>query len=264
MDWRTRRQLTVLLIFSLFIFGIGGGLAFWVVSEPPTCTDDKKNQGEDEPDCGGPCAPCAFKRLRPVEVFFARFIHVRPNTYDVVAQVQNPNDHLAANPLGYRVRVFDDQGAEIATRENVTHLYPNDKIYIIESNFVTERTVDHAAFEIVSENTAWTYTEEIRPELTLGNRKYEVVREGAVEYGRATAELTNRAPLSFRNVEVRVTLLSKEGSVIAAGSTVVADVLAGESRLVTFTWPEKPIGTITRIDMEARANALDSRNLIPL
>lgn len=264
MDWRTRKQLTILLTVFLVVFGIGVAAAYLVLKEPPSCFDNRKNQGETEADCGGPCVPCEFRRQKPVEVLFARFIRVRGNTYDIVGQIQNPNDHLAGNPLGYRAKLFDDKGAEVANRENITHVYPNDKIYIVESNFFTERTVVRAALEVVAENTVWTYTEEIRPELTLGNRKYEVIREGGEEYARVTAELVSRAPFVFRKVEVRAALLDEAGNVVAAGATEARDVKSGKARQVIFTWPEKPRGSVVRIDMEARANALDPGNLIPL
>lgn len=264
MDWRTQRQLIVILIFFLLVFGIGGSFAFWVFNEPPTCIDSKRNQGEDEADCGGPCVPCALKRQKAPEVLFTRVIRVRQNTYDVVAHIQNPNDHLAGNSLGYRVRVFDDQGAEVGRRENRTHVYPSDKVYIVESNFSTERTVAGAVVEFIPENTVWTFTAEIRPELTLGNRRFEVIREGAAEYAQSTAVLTNRSPFTFRNADVRVLLLDEKGNVLLAGATEIHNVQSGEAREIIFTWPEKPRGEVKRIDMEARANALDPKNLIPL
>ena len=263
MDWRTRRQLMMLAVFLLVLLAMGFGTYYLFFYEPGTCFDAKKNQGEEEVDCGGPCAPCAFKHQKPVQVFFARFLQSRPTNYDIIAQIQNPNDHLAANPLLYRMRLFDDKGAEVGRRENQTYIYPNDKIYVVESNFVTERTVVEARLEIIDDETKWEYTNEIRPDLTLGNKKYEVIRQDSVEVGRVTADLTNRSDYTYQEVNVRVALLDPDGNIMAAGATVVDKMKSGESRSMQFVWPAKPAGTVARIEMEARANGLNRLNLLP-
>ncbi|MBI2097017.1 MAG: hypothetical protein HYT40_02600 [Candidatus Sungbacteria bacterium] len=262
MDWRTRKQLTILLI----VFGVVFGALFWIgysiLHSPGSCTDNKKNQGEEEADCGGPCAPCAFKHQRPVEVFFARFIPVRPTNYDIVAQVQNPNDHLAATPLVYRVRLYDDKNAEVGRRDNVTFLDPNDRIYVIESNFVTERTVVRAVAEILPGETKWQFTNELRPDLTVGKKNYDVVMIDDREQSRVTAELVNRAAFTFRQVNVRVALLDESRNIIGVAKTIIANVRPGEPRPIEITWPGKFEGSVARIDMEARTNWLDSSNIL--
>ena len=164
MDWRTRKQLTILLIVFLVMVSLLVGFYYYFFHKPSTCIDNKKNQGEEEIDCGGPCTPCAFKHQKAVEVFFTRFVQVRENNYDIVAQIQNPNEHLVGNPVAYRVHLFDDQGAEVGRRENLTYVDANDKIYIIESNFVTKRNVVRAEIQILPESSQWDYTNGIRPD----------------------------------------------------------------------------------------------------
>lgn len=260
MDWRTRKQLTILFVVFLFIFSALTGIYFAYIKTPATCTDDKKNQGEAEADCGGPCAPCAFKYQKEIEVFFARFVPVRANTYDIVAEVQNPNSHLAANPLSYRMRLFDDQGVEIGRRENITFVYPNDRIYIIEPNFVSERRVARAEVEIAERETRWEYLEELRPELTLGNKVYIPNAEGAG--ARVTAELVNKSLFGFQRVEIRAALLDGEGNIIGVAKTIAELVHPNESRQIELIWPQAPEGLVATIDLEARANALTTTNIL--
>lgn len=260
MDWRTRKQLTILLVVFLFVFSGLAGIYFAYIKTPATCTDNKKNQGETEADCGGPCAPCAFKYQRNVEVFFSRFVRVRLNTYDIVAEVQNPNSHLAANPLSYRMRLFDDQGVEIGRRDNVTFVYPNDRVYIIEPNFVSERTIARAEIEIMERETKWEYVEELRPELTLGNKAYIPNVEGAG--ASVTAELVNKSLFGFQKVEIRAALLDEEGNIIGVAKTVAEAVRPNESRKIELIWPQAPEGNVVTIDLEARANALTKTNIL--
>lgn len=260
MDWRTRKQLTIVFVVFFIIFSALVGIYFSYIKAPATCSDGKKNQREAEIDCGGPCAPCAFKYQKEIEVFFARSIRVRANTYDIIAQVQNPNSHLAANPLAYRVRLFDDQGVEIGRRENVTYIYPNDRIYIIEPNFITERSVVRAEAEIIERETKWTYLEELRPELTLGNKQYAPNIE--IPGARVSAELTNKSLFGFQRVEIRAALIDREGNIIGAAKTVAEAVRSNEARHVELILPQLPDGEVARIDLEARANLLTKTNIL--
>ncbi|MBI2055058.1 MAG: hypothetical protein HYT39_03095 [Candidatus Sungbacteria bacterium] len=262
MDWRARKQLTIVAVVFLVIAGILVGLYYAFLHTPSTCTDNKRNQGEEEIDCGGPCVPCAFKHQKEVEVFFTRFVKVRENNYDIVAQIQNPNEHLAGNPVAYRVKLFDDQGAEVGRRENITYIDANDKIYVVESNFVTKRNVTKAEMQILPNATTWSYTNAVRPDIQVGNKRYETAEEGGREIGRVSADVTNQSNFAYRRMNVRVALIDVAGNIAAVAGTYLENVKPGESRKVEFTWPEKPVGEITRVDMEARANSLDRSNLL--
>ncbi|MBI3627264.1 MAG: hypothetical protein HY220_00735 [Candidatus Sungbacteria bacterium] len=258
MDWRTARQLTVIFIAVLVVGGILFFLTYGYFHQPASCTDNKKNQGEEEVDCGGPCEPCAFKHQKPAEVFFARVLPLRPGNYDVVAEIQNPNDHLAANPLAYRVHVFDDHGVEIATRENLTFAYPSDKIYIVESNFLTERKPVHASLEVIDQATLWTFTNDLRPEFQIGNKTYVVSADNEVK---VTADVMSRADFGFNQVEIRVALLDNAGNVVGAAKTILDHVSPRQSRRVEFTWPQAPQDLVAHVDIEAKANGLDKTNV---
>lgn len=261
MDWRTSRQLTILGVATTFLVLVVAGIYFGLFYTSPTCIDGKKNQGEEEVDCGGPCAPCAFKYQKNVEVYFSRFIQVRLSNYDVVAQLQNPNDHLMASPLTYLVRLYDDKGAEVGRRENVAYLYPNDKMYVVENNFYTERTVVRAEVSIVPDQTKFVFINELRPELNIANKKYEVVREEGRSYARVTADIFNQEPFAYRMVDVRAALIDNSGNIIGVAKTVTRDVSPGETKRVEFNWPAVPSGEVLRVDMEARTNILDAGNI---
>ena len=262
MDWRTRRQLLILLIVAGVVFGVLGLIGYALLHQPGSCTDNKLNQGEEEVDCGGPCAPCAFKHQKSVEVFYARFVEVRPKNYDIVAEVQNPNEHLAGRPLIYRTHLFDDKGAEVGRRDGETYVYPNDRIYIIEGNFVTERTVVEAKIEILPDETRWQYTNALHPDLTVGNKQYEVVTVDDRELSYESAVLTNRESAGFHNVDVRVALLDKDGNIAGVAKTIVQNLPPGGTRKVEFTWPNKIAADVDRVELEARADGLNQQNIL--
>lgn len=260
MDWRTRKQLTIITAALLIVAGFGAAVFYSAFRVAASCTDERKNQGEEEVDCGGPCTPCAFKRQKAVEIFFAKFIKVREANYDIAAEIHNPNDHLAAYPLTYRVRLYDDQGAEIARREGSTYIYPDDKIYVVESNFITERTVARAQIEIVKEKSRWIFTTDIRPDLSVLDKKFEAVNQNGSEAGRASGKLLNRSPFGYQTVDIYTALLDAAGNVLLVAKTALSNIESGETRAFQITWPMKPEGAVARIEMRPRTNILNPAN----
>jgi hypothetical protein len=262
MDWRTQRQVTILAIAALVIFGMIASSYYAFLRVPATCADGRRNQGEAEVDCGGPCASCAFQHRKEVEVFYARFVQSRASVYDVAAEVQNPNDHLAVNPLAYRVRLFDDRGAEVGRRENVTFIYPSDKIYIVETGFFTERTAARAELTPLPDASVWVYSVDLRPDLIVGNKRYASTTGEGIPGARLTAEVTNRSVFGYNDVDIRAVLADSSQNVLAAAKTMIKKLKAGETRTVEMTWPAEPAGAVERINVEARANGLIRTNLL--
>ncbi|KKU42980.1 MAG: hypothetical protein UX56_C0001G0015 [Candidatus Azambacteria bacterium GW2011_GWD2_46_48] len=72
MDTRTQKQVIIAIFFLGILFFIGGGFYF-AFRSPASCFDKIQNQGEEDIDCGGPCATaCEEKELKPLEIFFQR------------------------------------------------------------------------------------------------------------------------------------------------------------------------------------------------
>jgi hypothetical protein len=262
MDWRTRRQALILFIAFVITAVILTGLGFAIFYEPGSCVDNRRNQNEEETDCGGVCAPCAFKHQKAIQVFYSRFVESRPKNYDIVAEVSNPNEKLAANPLAYRVHLFDDRGGEVGRRDGQTYVYPNDQIYIVENNFITERVVVRASIEILNDQTRWEYTDSLHPELAAVNKSYEVVTVDERMLSHVTAELVNREQIGFQNVDVRTALLDQNGNIVGVAKTITKRLGPGETQKIEFIWPEVVGGTVSQIEIEARANGLIRSNLL--
>ena len=131
MDWSVKRRLTYLLI--VFAVIILAGILVWIWQRPePSCEDGKRNQGEYDVDCGGPCARvCAFE-VRPVREVWSRIFQVDDTRYDQVTLIKNPNSGYAARQLRYRVRVFDASDVLLTTREGTVFLNPQEEFFLFK------------------------------------------------------------------------------------------------------------------------------------
>src|SRR3989344_1458963 len=100
MPERFGKQVLYGAIYIAIIGGIIAGFYFYF-REAPTCFDNRKNQGEQEVDCGGPCESCEIGKLKEIEVENAQAIFVAENLVSLSAEVTNPNSLFGAEALHY-------------------------------------------------------------------------------------------------------------------------------------------------------------------
>lgn len=252
MDFRAKRQFTIL---AILVAAIGGVLLFIGKSAipEPTCSDGRRNQGEEAADCGGPCMPCELRNRRDIEIFWARFVKVRPDAYDVAAEISNPNGRLAAISFEYEFKLFDSVGVAVASRRGVGFLYPGEVLHPVEIGLTSKRTIRNATF--TARNVQWVLADRLGPDIIAGNREHTVVEEGGVRRSIVTATLTNRTITDAADVALHVLVFDAGGNLLGVHRTVVANLQAGEALPVRFVWPgviaEDP-GSIT---IEARSGS---------
>ncbi len=108
MDYRIRKQITIVAIAVLF-FVIAGAWLYFVLKSEPTCFDGIKNQDEEEIDCGGKvCPSCEIKTTNQPEVFWVKAISSGGDFYDLVAKIRNPNPNFGAAEMKYYFEIKDN------------------------------------------------------------------------------------------------------------------------------------------------------------
>ena len=259
MNWRTQRQIFSLLFVIIILIGIFGYFVFPKLSPIPTCTDNRKNQGEFDVDCGGPCAPCELRNAKPVEIFWARMVSVRKNSYDAAAYIQNSNTLLSSVKLEYEFTLFDDLGL-VARKTGTTFIYPQEDLYVIEANITTSREPRRVKFKVT--NVVWQFKQELRPNVAIEKREYRVVAENSSRQGIIETTVLNRSPYDFREVEVRVVALDSDENLLGVDKLIADDFLSGSSRVVKSIWPQEFIREVVTIQATARINIFDPTIII--
>lgn len=256
MDFRVRRQLAVIALIAL----VAGGIGFWVfrASAPaPSCQDSRRNQGEEETDCGGPCVSCAFRSQRDLEVFWVRFVQTRENTYDAVAEVRNPNVKLGAPSFEYEFRLFDAAGVAVASRRGTAFIYPGETIHLAAVGLTSGRAIREAALRVGG--TAWVLTDAIGPDVAAGNKEYSLEDADGRQVSVVRAVVTNRATLDLAPVEVTALALDTAGNLAGVHQTQIGVLPAGGREAVRLVWPEAFPSPPSALIIEARSHALFPR-----
>lgn len=252
MDFRRKRQLVILLVAVAVAAGILFLFARRLIPQP-TCFDNRKNQGEEEVDCGGPCAPCALKHQEPLVIAWPpRFFLAGEHQYDIVAELRNPNLALGGTFL-YSFQIFDNTGFLLAEQKGRSFIYPGETMHLIENAFQTERTIDHVNFEITGMNFALFRGAE--PDLIAGRKTYDIQigRQGK-RISRVSAVLANRTLEDQKNIMVNALLYDKDGNLIGVSKTVVDSLASGSSVPLEFLWYGVVAPEINLITIEPRVN----------
>lgn len=108
MEKRLFKQIIIASILFAFIFLIG--FAFYSKNKPAaTCSDNIKNQKEEEIDCGGPCIPCDLKNNPPLEIQETPYFIVSDtNKIDIVFKILNKNNQWGVKYFSYKINLYGE------------------------------------------------------------------------------------------------------------------------------------------------------------
>lgn len=142
-------------VFYLVIFGgIGYGVYFLAQQASPTCFDNRKNQGEEAIDCGGPCESCAIKNLAAIS-HSAEYFGLNGST-NVVINFSNPNIEYGAESFTYTLNIYNQNKEKIFSLAKPSFIYPAQvQKTIIEPNLKLDSRLISGQPEVIVSNLKW-------------------------------------------------------------------------------------------------------------
>ncbi|MBI2075360.1 MAG: hypothetical protein HYT82_01675 [Candidatus Harrisonbacteria bacterium] len=221
-----------LLVFAL----IGGSVYFAYVKPAPTCMDNIQNQREEEVDCGGPCVPCAIKKLQPIKILPVQLFEAGEGLTTAFVEFQNPNLQYGASYALATLTFYDEESKPIYTTSGDTFIYAGAVRSIVTPAIPAPlRAV--ARSELALTDIRWqSATEFPRPNLDL--REIITRREGknAVVEG----VVQNKNAYGFNEVYVGALAVTKTGLFANASRTVLSDLQPFEERFFKIVIPILP------------------------
>ena len=236
MSWASRRQATylsiVLFICGLIVFAI----LYPIISAKPSCVDGKKNAGELEVDCGGTCTRLCSSQVSEPVVLWSRAFPVVPNTYNLVAFVENQNKGGGVESASYEFRVYDTNNKLIGRRTGTTFIPPNQQFAILEPRFSTGQSEVRSVSFGFTGPLVW-----LKKAPTLQTLP---VRIGAGIVGEDsgtptfTTQITNDSIYDMPEFDVVAILYDIDHNAIQASKTHKDRLLSNTTSSLYFTWPE--------------------------
>ncbi len=221
------------ILYGTFYLAIFAGI-FWLwyansLRPAPTCADQRRNQGETEIDCGGPCAPCELRGLKQVTAENVRFMKLG-NDAAVVARFVNPNEAYRAR-VTYEVR-FTSSGIQTHETTGALVVYPGIPAHLYTLRHDAGGDTSASVFVL---STEWEAHDPLSlPHVTVKEAETAIGSDGSAV---VTGSVENRGLFPLRNIEI-IAILKTENEFPVFASRTEENIPAGAVRSFTVTFPK--------------------------
>jgi hypothetical protein len=266
MDYRIRKQVSILLVVGVFLALLGTGIYYAFLKPAATCFDEIRNQDEEEIDCGGSvCISCEIKTLKQIEVSWAQAIPLAPGLYDLAAKIRNPNPNFGTSYVNYEFELKNQSGQVIGKKSGTTFILPNSAKYIIENNIENQSQI--ASVDLVIDTgdiLTWEKLKDYQaPELYIKDKKFEIAGQGSY-FAEASGVVKNGTNFGFDSVNVNIVLFDSSSKAIGAAKSEINTLTAGEDRYFSVRW-FFPIGPeVNSFDVKAETNLFSDDNYMQI
>lgn len=248
LTWRTKKQVFYFLLLILF-FAVIFSLFFLIKFSGGTCFDNKKNQGENGIDCGGPCSPCPANLKEPL-ILWNRFFKSSPeeNTYDAAALVENLNQEWESENIFYAFKLYDQNNILIVEKKGNSFLNAKEKALIFEGGmYVGKRRPARSAL-VIEPVANWKYAKKIPLNFIVTKKNFNL------ESSLLEVEIKNDANSDFKDMYLNAVLTDQNDNGYAASATKIDHITAGGTAEASFTWPYKLETEPAKIEIFSRIN----------
>ena len=237
------------LFFGLLVYGV---YALFVYTRLPSCSDGRKNQGEEQTDCGGSCAPCALRFVQSIATTTPRIIEIDANRTSAIVEVRNPNSNFGADPFSYSLNFYDQAGDNLFSRKGTSFIYGGEIKSLIEPLMEIPFS-EIARGELVMGDISWKLADQfIKPDVQLAEIKTEIFPGKAVVSG----FVVNNAVFKLVDVGVSTIVFSGSGVYAGVSKTLLRDIDSFSRGFFSITVPVVPDIAVdpklTKVSAEAK------------
>src|SRR3990167_4665752 len=254
MEKRIQKQLVIGMIFALLIAGSVYGLMdhFFIIE--PTCFDGVQNGIEEGIDCGLlACGVACEPPILPLSILSQKLIEIRPNDYDFVAQVNNPNSLFGASRVGYQLNFG------VLQKTGVFYILPGQTRFVIVPGIRVEGGITDAFIDI--KEVEWERFDTFENiSFPIQRKSYTVINRNGT-FSELEAVVLNNSDFDFDKVEAGVILFDGSNNIVAVNRTDIRTLLSRTERYFKVSWPIELPETV-RQDIEVLTNVFENSNFI--
>ncbi len=265
---RKSKQMFFAIIFLAIT--VGPGLYYYFTSfGSSTCFNNKWDIDEEGVDCGGSCADCLAEPVPPGVLNFKQIgteiIPLSNNNYDVVAEIENPNEYWGAESLNYRILLYDDKNNLVASAEGKNFIMPGTRQHKYIVKHLEELEGLPASAKVALTKIVWKEFPSSLPKPDFpiyykkisGNQNANtpIIIEG---------EVRNSSINGFNKVNISVIVRGEKGNIIGAASTDMSTLKSEEKRRFSVAWEEPFTELIgdNSVEWNVDVNILDKNNFM--
>lgn len=236
MSRRLTKQLIYGLFYLVFFGAIITGLYFLFVRHASSCFDNTQNQGEEDVDCGGPCArACIPRNVKPVALIGqVRVFKIGQDHLTLLAQINNPNQDFAIRNFAYGFSLYDGSGNLARSFSGNSFLYAGEVKYVIIPNVSAPKSGFNRA-DFSMENPTWVRADDFKgpPLISVQSSRVEISGNNLT----VTGQVANRDTVVFPKAIIVAVFRGQLGQLIAASKTEIENLSPNESRSFSVIHP---------------------------
>ena len=245
--WTFKKQFTIFLIIVAVITVI----VFSVLSfaNQPTCIDGKKNQAEENIDCGGPCEPCVGE-VKNLIIHWSKAFKLKDGKYEAASLVENPNLFAGLSSVKYKFNIYDNKNILIVVKSGETFVNPDERLLIFEDNLDTgERTPKYVFLEIEN-NLNWKRIEKEKPQLVVSQKQFI----NSEPFPKLVIGISNKSFMAVSNISLAAILYDEKKNAKSISVSKLESILGDSEKQVILTWPEIFLEEPDSIEILIRSN----------
>ena len=226
---RTVKQFLYGFFYLLILGGLVWGIYSITLKPAPSCFDQSQNGDETGIDCGGSCASCDIKNLKPLFAGEANLYGV-DRVYSASARIQNASPSFGARNFSYSVNFYDAGGVLLKSVSSKSFIYAGESKNLVEAGARITNGIPTRA-EIVIDNASVEWAKMIE----FSEPKYERKEINAVLDGERVAisgSILNPNNFAFSKVIITAFLGDRFGVKSGASRTELNSV--GQFRQDSF------------------------------
>lgn len=255
LDQTKFKRTIIILIYAAIIIALG--LLIYFIRKPEaTCFDGKQNQAEKKVDCGGPCTPC--KEEIQAENLIVKSTAVVPggnNTYDVVAEISNPNYDAGAKNFKYTFTLKDDLENIVSVRSGSSYIFPGDTRYVAEISMTAENNSAVSSVDVQIADAEWkSVLGSAKPQIGVYSKKFGEAPIG--EGYEAEGIIRNESGYDLEKVDIVIILRDANNNIIGLNKTQKDSLRVKEERDFIFNWPYALEGSVQNMEVDPESNVL--------
>lgn len=227
--WTVKKQLA---FFIGFIFVAAGAVFLvWQSMSDPSCFDNKRNQNEENIDCGGVCEPCVGE-VKDTIVLWTKVFKIKNGVYEAAAMIDNPNIFLGISSIKYKFKLYDENNILVAIKDGETFINPGGKYVFFETGIYTGNRVPKRVFVEFEEAAEWKIIKEKDFQLIVSKKRFS-----KTPFPKLTALIKNESLSDVHGISAVAVIFGADKNAKAVSSTKIDFIKAGESREIVFSWP---------------------------
>ncbi len=261
MSRRTNKQIIIASVFILILFGFGFLVYSYLIKPELSCTDNIKNQGEEDVDCGGPCPSCELVYIKGIEVLSVKVIPAKGSFYDLVAEIKNPNQNYGSGQVSYKFELYDSQDSLIVEYSGLTYILPNQTKYLLKVRAESSKPVKQVKLSFGE--VKWTKPEDYQtPQLGIQDKEYRLLSNEESGFAQVRAILVNKTGFDLDRVDIDILLFDSSNRLVAINTNEIRTFLSGQERDFLSTWFNPISGQVTSVEIEVETNIFDQDNYL--